>query len=282
MDHADVAQLVERIARLLPRAEPTMALVTGSVARGLDDGSSDLDVYLYWDHGEAAEQATLADPDRFTPLGASRAFGVPTATGWFTKLRLDGRYVDVEDVDVAVLSRAVAALDGRQAPPGWAVKVAVGIRDAMAVLGGADLVVWQRRLECGDSAATAEVAARLPRLLAPSALYAVTGARGDVLGFTARVSALLLDVVAMLGAVNRRFVPVDDPKWLPWHLAQLTLAPTAFDDRIRAALIDPSPAAMADLDRAVIEALDLIDRHVAGGDTRAARYALSLQPRPGR
>jgi hypothetical protein len=142
--------------------------------------------------------------------------------------------------------------------------------------------VWRQRLAYKDATATADVAARLPRLLAPSALYALTYARGDLLGFASRVSAVLLDVVAVLGAVNRRFIPVDDPKWLPWHLAQLTLVPTAFDDRLRTALTAPSRPAMADLDDAVVEALDLVDCHVAGVDTRAARYALRLQPRPGR
>jgi hypothetical protein len=282
MDRAEAAPLVERIAGLLATTEPRMALVAGSVARGLDDESSDLDVYLYWDRVEDSDRAAFSDADRFTPLGLGRAFGVPTAAGWFTKLHVDGRYVDVEDVDIALLSRAVAALDGTQAPPGWAVKIAVGIRDAMAVFGGAELDVWRQRLAYGDVTAAADVAARLPRLLAPSALYALTYARGDVLGFTARVSAVLLDVVAVLGAVNRRFIPVDDPKWLPWHLAELTLVPAAFEERIRNALIAPSPTAMADLDGAVVEALDLVDRRVPGVDTRAARYALSLQPRPGR
>src|SRR6185436_4290353 len=201
-------------------------------------------------------------------------FGVPTATGWFSKLRLDGRFVDVEDVDISVLSRAVRALDGEQAPPGWAVKVAVGIRDAMAVLGRAELAAWQHRFTYHDAAAAAEVAARLPGLLAPTALFELTYARGDVLSYAARLSGVVLDVVAVLGAVNRRFIPVDEPKWLPWHLAQLTLVPAELDDRIRAALTAPSPDTTGDLDAAVDETLDLVDRHIPGADTRATRFAM--------
>ena len=110
--------------------------------------------------------------------------------------------------------------------------MAVGIRDSVAVHGGAELVTWQHRLTYGDAAAAGEIAARLPRLLAPSALYALTYVRDDVLAFTARLSGLLLDVVAVLAAVNRWFIPVDDPKWLPWHLAHLTHAPVALGEHV--------------------------------------------------
>ena len=150
----------------------------------------------------------------------------------------------------------------------------------MAVLGRAELAAWQHRLTYRDAAAAAEVAARLPRLLAPTALFELTYARGDVLSYAARLSALVLDVVAVLGAVNRRFIPVDEPKWLPWHLAQLTLVPAELDDRIRAALTAPSPDTIGDLDAAVDETLDLVDRHVPGADTRAARYAIDAAAAP--
>jgi hypothetical protein len=151
----------------------------------------------------------------------------------------------------------------------------------MAVLGRAELAAWQQPLEYRDAAAVAEVAARLPHLLAPNALYELTFARGDVLAFAARLSDLLLDVVAVLGAVNRRFIPVDEPKWLPWHLAQLTHVPADLDGRVRTALTTPTPEAMDGLDATIGETLDLVDRHVPGADTRAARYAVSLRPRPG-
>jgi hypothetical protein len=278
VDHPADVELVERVIGLLPMAELRMALITGSVARGLEDASSDLDVYLYW---ERVDTSGVSDPERFTPIGADRAFGLATATGWFSKLRVDDRYIDVEDVAIDALSTAADALAGGEAPPGWAVKVAVGIRDALAVHGGDELVTWQRRLTYGDAAATAEVATRLPRLLAPSALYALTYARGDVLSFTARLSGVLLDLVAVLGAVNRRFIPVDDPKWLPWHLSRLTHIPVAFGEHVDAALTTPSPDAMAALDADIGETLDLVDRHVPGVDTRAARYAVRLRPRPG-
>ena len=48
------------------------------------------------------------------------------------KLRRDGRYVDVEDVDVEVLSRAADVLGRRRGTTGAATRVAYGLRDAVA------------------------------------------------------------------------------------------------------------------------------------------------------
>ena len=256
-----------------------MGLIVGSVARGLADDTSDLDIYLYWSRPDIA---SLSDPQRFDPIGGRVSFGIPTASGWFTKLERDGRYIDVESLDISVLARAHDDLAAAVPPAGWAVKVAAGLRDAVAVHGADELRAWQERLAYRDETATAEVIARTGRLLSPTALYELTYARGDVLSFTARLSTLLLDVVALLAAVNRRFIPTDEPKWIPWHLAQLPHRPPDVDERIRHALVDPSPATMADIDVLLVETLDLVDSHVPATSTRSARYAVRLRPRPAR
>jgi len=67
---------------------------------------------------------------------------------------------------------------------------------------------------------------------------------------------------------------------LPWHLAQLTLAPADLHHRVQIGLTAPSPVTMRALDAAVLETLDLVDRYIPGADTRVARYAIELRPRP--
>lgn len=279
MEPEEAIALSSRVVDLVATGDVRMALITGSVARGLADAASDLDIYLYWDRLDRTE---MAEPQRFDPIGARVAFGVPTAHGWFTKLDLDGRYVDVESVDATVLEHARDALTAGGAPPGWVVKLAAGVRDAIAVRGAEQLAVWQQRFVYTDESATAEVTTRAPRLVSPTALFELAYARGDILSFTARLSRVLLDVVALLGAVNRRFIPVDEPKWIPWHLARLTHHPRDIDGRIHDALTHPSADTMRDLDALVEETLDLVDAYVPDAATSAARFAVSLRPRPAR
>jgi hypothetical protein len=271
--------LAERIAGVVASGDLRMVLITGSVARGLSDDNSDVDIYLYWHEPNVA---LLSDRQRFDPIGMHPEFGVPTATGWFTKLRFDDHYVDVESVDVALLADAADALGSNGPPPGWVVKVASGLRDAIAVHGDRDLGTWQRRLTYRDDTASAEASARAARLLSPTALFDLTFARGDALSFSARLSQVLLDAVAMLGAVNRRFIPTEEPKWIPWHLSQLTHCPDNVNERLHAAITRPSIDTMADLDALLEETLDLVDMYVPGTSTKSARYALRLRPRPRR
>ena len=279
VDLDDAIAIAERIAGVVAASNVRMVLITGSLARGLSDDNSDLDIYLY---SHQPDVAVLSDTQRFARVGMHHEFGVPTATGWFTKLRTEHYYVDVESVDVDLLSRAAAVLASNDPPPGWVVKVAAGLRDAIAVHGGHELEGWRQRLAYRDETATADANLRSTRLLSPTALFELTLARGDALSFSARLSGVLLDAVALLGAVNRRFIPTDEPKWVPWHLAQLTHAPHNVNHRIETAITRPSLDSMADLDALLAETLDLIDMHLPGTSTNGARYALALRPRPRR
>ncbi len=146
------------------------------------------------------------------------------------------------------------------------------------MVGEAKLREWQGRLVLSDTTAAAEITAHAPRLLAPSVLYELTMGRGDVLSFAARVSHVLLDVVALLAAANRVCVPVDDPKWLPWQLDRLAVTPPTMATRIDRALRQPSPATMVGSRRARRRGPRHRRRRMPGADTRAARFTLRLTP----
>jgi Nucleotidyltransferase domain len=254
-----------------------MALVTGSAARGLADEASDLDLVLYW---EEVDRDRLRAAGRLDALGARRLFGVATEEGFFEKYVCEGRFVDVESVRLDVLELAVGALTSGGAMPDGLAKVAAGLRDARAVAGPAELEKWRARFVYSDEVAVAEVGVRGRRLVSPSALFELTYVRGDVLSFAARLSRVLLDAVGLLAAANRVFIPVDDPKWVPWHLGRLRHVPPNVVERIDLALREPSPVSMIDIDGLLTEVLDIVDEHVPGADTRAARFATSLRPRP--
>jgi hypothetical protein len=254
-----------------------MALVAGSVARGVADGSSDLDLYLYFDH---VDHRLVGATPLLTSPDTSRLFGLPTSDGYFEKYRYGDRLLDVECVNLRALQRAVEQLSGAEAPAAWSVKIAIGLRDALPLAGADELKLWQSRLAYSDRAAAAEVASRGGAIVAPSALFALTFERSDPLAFAARLSKLLLDVIALLAAANREFVPVDDPKWMPWHLARLRYAPERLVERLATGLREPTIASMEDLDALVLEVLDIVDDRVPDASTMTARYALELRSRP--
>jgi hypothetical protein len=254
-----------------------MVLVTGSGARGLADGASDLDLVLAWN---TVDRQRLSAEGRLDGLGADRLFALPTDHGYFEKYRLDGRYIDIDSVTDDVFERHAEALHSGAPLSDEVAKVAAGLRDARPVVGAEELRAWQARFVYSAALARAEVGVRGSRLLSPSALYELTITRGDVLSFAARLSRVLLDAIALLAAANREFIPVDEPKWMPWHLGRLRHVPPDVVERIGRAMGAPSPVTVADADELLVEVLDLVDERVPGADTRLARFAIGLRPRP--
>ena len=159
--------------------EPSMALVTGSVARGLSDDASDLDVYLY---REQVDRGAIEATPRVEQLGARRIIGVERPAGYFEKYWLDGRFVDVESVSTVMLevtSEAMAAGEVTDA----ALSLACSLRDAVARRGADELARWHAQLVYSDELARSQVRSRGGRLLAPSALFELSYRRGDTLTY---------------------------------------------------------------------------------------------------
>ena len=262
------------LGSLCDSSDVEMVLITGSVARGLSDRSSDIDLYVYRS-GDATTSRSMAGA--LEPRQASLVFGVATSTGRFEKFRLAGRHIDIEQVSSHLLQALADHIDAADVTT-RDVKVAAGIRDAVAVVGAQTLGDWQQRLVLTDRVAVAEVARLGSALVSPRTLYDLTWARSDEVSYAARVSTVLLSGVGILGAINRRWVAVDEPKWLPWQIEQLELKPHDAISRLRSAVRLPTPESTDDATELLTEILDLADTHIDGADTRLPRFALRLRP----
>jgi hypothetical protein len=156
------------------------------------------------------------------------------------------------------------------------VRLAAGLRDAIAVLGEDKLDSYRRGLVYTDAVALAEVRARAGRLLPVSTLFSLTWARGDLISYARRVSQVMLDAVALLAAANREFVPVEEPKWIPWQLARLSRQPQGLANLLSDLFRSPSLENAYFGDAVLLEVLNLVDDAVPDADTRSARFALGL------
>jgi hypothetical protein len=250
-----------------------VALIAGSVARGIADQASDLDLYLYWD---PVDRDLLCDSNRLRTLGSQCLFAVRTETGVFEKHRLRGRMIDVESVGISVIDDVIAQIDGGSAMSPAVEKTVAGLIDGVALVGQEELATWQSRLRYTDDLARAQVEAHMTGLLPPKLLYELTLGRGDALSFFARLSTVLLHAVGLTAAASRAFVAVTEPKWLPWQIGRMELAPPHMAERINTALLHPSVAAMRDLDDLLREVLDLVDASVPRADTSVGRFIMSL------
>ena len=160
----DLAERVSRAYESLPGL--AMSLVTGSVARGVADDSSDLDVYLYWDH---VDVGTLASSGRSEGVLGARLLALPTATGFFEKYRSGDRLVDVESVTIESLAGVASSLDRCEPMSPLVAKTMAGLRDAVPLKGAETLEAWRSRLIYSAEQAVVEVGVNLRRFLPPLA-----------------------------------------------------------------------------------------------------------------
>ena len=250
----DLAERVSRAYESLPGL--AMSLVTGSVARGVADDSSDLDVYLYWDH---VDVGTLASSGRAEGVLAARLLALPTATGFFEKYRSGDRLVDVESVTIESLAGVASSLDRCEPMSPLVAKTMAGLRDAVPLRGAETLEAWRSRLTYSAEQAVVEVGVNLRRFLPPLAIHDLTLVRGDIISFSARMSTMALAAIGAVAAVNRYPLALEDPKWLPWHVAQLTRKPPDFLRRMQAPFATPDRSRVAEFASALSDTLDLVD-----------------------
>lgn len=277
MPHDELIEIAEQITAIYETAPGLrMALVTGSVARGVADRSSDLDLYLYW---ERVDRDLLSSSSFGQRAGGTRAFGISTAAGYFEKYRFGDRLVDVESLSVEELVRTETELERRRPMSAQTAKTMAGFRDAIALRGGDELAGWQSRLLYSPERALVEVAVHLRQFLPPMAIYDVTMARGDSISFSARLSAIALAAIGAVAAVNAYALPTTDPKWLPWHVARLAKQPPDFMTRLQGPFVQPDAVSIIAFANALSETLDLVEQELpaARPDVERARFVLAFR-----
>jgi predicted nucleotidyltransferase len=247
-------------------------LLAGSVARGLADARSDVEVDVYWHRppGEAERRAVVDD------AGWEWVYAEVDDNEWADGVRIDGVKVDVSQFTTATIDAYVEALRSGDTEPELQVR-ATALLDGRA-LAGADVVdAWRGRLApYPEALALAMVDGGLPPR--PVERLEMLRDRDDPVLLTRDLVEGVHGLLDALFAVNRRYVPHPFHKWLTFECSELTLAPVDLESRIRAVLAVPRDG-VAELVRLTQETFDLVEAHVPAYDVAAAREAFGASVR---
>jgi predicted nucleotidyltransferase len=243
-------------------------VLAGSVARGLADGFSDVEVDVFWHSAPSLH-------DRHAPLEANAWILVSAEEDedeWADSFMVDGVKVDTSQFLVSTLDRWIdKVMQTGDTEPEYQVRI-TAVRQGRPLHNAALIGRWRSKTEpYPDVLANAMVTKGLE--FWPRGRIEMLAARGDVVMLHSDLVDNVRGILDALMGASRLYVAHPWHKWLDWETGQLTITPPDLNARIRRLLTADPTAAAAQTTALVHETFDLVDRYVKGFDTGALRAA---------
>lgn len=247
-------------------------LLAGSVARGLADDLSDIELDVYW-------RRPPSDDERIATVegaGWERVYAEKDEHEWADGYRIDGVKVDAGSFLTSTIDgHLTAALRDANTEPELQVRITALLHGEL--LHGASLIeAWRDRCATyPTSLALAMVAKGLS--LRPRERLEMLVARDDVLLLHRDLVDNLQGLLDALFGLNRVFTPHPSHKWLAWEASLLTLKPDALVPRIRRLLTATPRAAVDEVGALAEETFDLVASHLPEFRIAPVRQAFAFR-----
>jgi predicted nucleotidyltransferase len=249
-------------------AHPQVAavLVAGSVARGLADERSDVELDVYWSRPPT-------DPERSAAVegaGWVRVYDEVDEAEWADGYVVDGVKVDTSGFTTSTIDRYLdAALEGADTEPELQVRITALLHGRP--LHGHDVIeAWRARCEPYPDALAAAMVDKGLGALRPRERLEMLAARDDVLLLHSDLVDSVQAVLDVLFGLGRVYVPHPFHKWLDWEASLLPHAPERLVERIRALLVAAPTDAVAGCVSLVEDTFALVERHRPDQDVSTA------------
>ena len=256
-------------------------LVAGSVARGLADAYSDIELDVYWSSPPTDDERVSA----VEGAGWERVYAESDDNEWDDGYSIDGIKVDTSGFLTSTIDGYLtAALDRSEVEPEFQVRI-TALLHGWVLYGQTVIDAWRSRCAVYPSGlAKAMIDVALD--LRPRERLEMLAARDDVFLLHRDLVDNVQGVLDALFGLNRVYAPHPFHKWLDWEATLLPRAPVDPVGRIRRLLVAPPAVAIDVLTCLIEETSDLVEQELPAYDVEAARTTFASRrtrssPTPG-
>ena len=244
-------------------------VVAGSVARGLADERSDIELPIFWQSAPTDElRHSLIDA-----LQGQLLFEYDGPSGE-DQLLVNGVQVDLWHVTVEHQEDVIESVVARNRTDLESLNAMDTVRSCIPLYGHELVEHWkQRAVQYPRSLASAIIGQhlesfRLDRL-------ALCHERNDPTGFYSELAVLQQDAFLVLLALNEQYFPTF--KWLYATLDHMDIKPERIVERFRRAFTTSRSEAIADMQSALFEVIGLVERRFPEIETSLTRRRLAYR-----
>jgi hypothetical protein len=259
----EVARRVAQAYRSNPKV--AVVLVAGSVARGLADELSDIELDVYWSSPPTPEDREAA----IEGAGWERVYAEVDEHEWADGLSADGVKVDVSGFTIETIDGYIDSALAGDTEAELQVRV-TAIRDGVVLHGEDTVDGWRRRVHDYPTALAVAMVEQGLDLRTRERLE-MLAARDDVVLLHRDVVDGVQGVLDALFGLNRVYCPHPHHKWLAWEATLLPFQPERLVERIRAVLVASPVEVPTLLGGLVDDTLDLVAEHLPEADVDGLR-----------
>lgn len=247
-------------------------MLGGSVARGLADQYSDLEIGVFWNHAPSDEVRTAliaqmrgelwslssCPPDSGAVAGEH--FGLTSI--WLDNREVNGTLmVDAKHTTTAFVDRCLSQLLTEYDTSADHEKLAAAIADGIALFGDAYISRWQKQLaDYPDKLAIKIIQENL--WFGPWYVPQAYAQRRDLLVLTQHWVWMQQCLLRILAALNRVYYPSSEHKWMDALIQRFQYVPVDLAKRMKAVFQSEPLAGIQEMQRLIHETITLVENYL--------------------
>lgn len=229
-------------------------LLQGSVAKGIADEYSDIELKLIWTSATTAE--TRAEIFQDTPK--EPLFAEEEEDGeWVSAFTYKSVKIDISHLEMPTLQPIIESVMESRNTSIASQSLLASIQDSVALYG--EKALHEINAQFADY--PEELSTRCIKVNASFSEWSMRNAlleRNDMVAFHHLIDLTLLQMLRLLYGLNRTYLRSYNFKWFRYHTEKLILKPDYFADRVEALLTNSPSDAIVDLDKLLHEVFELV------------------------